>query len=489
MSGKQRVLVIGAGAAGLAAATRLLEKRRHDLEVTLVHQGHNIGGKAASYRDAKGHTVEHGWHMILGFYHRMRALMKRAGVDEGKALVSLRHQQHVYEPSTRRVHTISGAGGRLRVAAKFLGFDGMPLGDRLNFGRFMAQAFLRAMTDERLQAHDDICFRTWAIEHGLRPHITRYSLFRFFQEAYFNFPESISAFHVLQSLRLMDSSEKAEIFVTTGGFSETIWQPIARYFQKLGGKIEPYCMATDWVYHGRRVTGVRVARPDPDGHDGGASSWKTRKIPVQRGSERVLSGFDSVISTIPVAVVQTMNATDTRLWSSPYFKRLRNIRSGATVSLTVHLKRKVMDFPGPVFGLPAPLGIATNMKPYWREYRQDATIGSAIQFVGQEQGFESWSDQQIIDFTLDNFSAVSQIGDLRKAGIDYIEFHRNRSDYERLMLCEPGIQQFRAGPLTPFHNLFVAGDWVRNTVDLICMEGAIASGHEAADKLMERIKR
>ena len=75
----------------------------------------------------------------------------------------------------------------------------------------------------------------FAIEHGLRPHLTKYSVFRFLREAYFNFPEQISAYHVLQSMRLMSSPKRAEAFVCVGPWSEVVWEPIARYFRALGG--------------------------------------------------------------------------------------------------------------------------------------------------------------------------------------------------------------------------------------------------------------
>ena len=479
------VLVIGAGPAGLAAGVRLLEQGAGAVKVKLVHMGHHLGGKAASYRMPDGRFVEHGWHMVVGFYDRMRSLMKRAGI--GEVLRSLGKLSHPYESATGRIHSLDANGNRAGFAARFaLAYDGIPARDKANYARFFAQAFAEVGAGGDLTRHDDVCFNTWAVERGLRPHVTKYSQFRFLREAYFNFPEQISAYHVLQSLRLMADGDRAELSVVDGPYSERIWEPISAYFARLGGEREPYVMATDFVYRGRTVTGVRAVKPDGAGHHDGTTSWTTSQLPAQAGTERLLDGFDAVVCTVPHAVFLTMNRADAAWWSSAYFSRLKNLRSAATVSMVVETEKPVLPFEGPVFGFPAPLGIAVNMTPYWDEVRARG-VGSVVAFVGQEHGFESWTDEQIADFTLDNFSRQPQVGDLRQAGIRYQELHRNRSDFERLLLCEPGVNRFRPGPRTPFHNLFLAGDWVRNEVDLICMEGAIASGEAAADLALESL--
>lgn len=488
MRGK-RVLVIGAGPAGLAAGMRLVEKRIDGLSVRLVHMGHHLGGKAASYTDAAGRKVEHGWHMVIGFYDRMRALMRSAGVDPDRVLASMGGRQHPYEPWSRKIHTISSRGDRISFARRYLDYDGIPLADRLHFARFMTQAYAVALSGEDLTRHDDVCFTTWALERGLRPDMTRYSLFRLFREAYFNFPEQISAYHVLKTLSVMNDGETANLSVCRGGWSDLVWGPVARRFEALGGKIEPYTLATDWVYEGRTIKGVRVGRPDGSGHAFGATAWQSKEIPIEAGSERTVDDFDYVISTIPNAVFVKMNASDTRMWESGYFKRLKNLRSGATVAMRVQLRDKIMPFRGPVFGLPAPLAIGTNMTQYLDDMPERPGVGTVIDFVGQEAGFESWSDERIVNFTIDNFSRAPGVGDLRAAGIIDIEIHRNKSDFERIFLCEPGVQQFRPGPLTPFTNLVLAGDWVKNDVDIVCMEGAIASGQAAADVIVEKVRQ
>ncbi len=74
-----RVIVIGGGFAGLAAAIALQE-RRH--EVVLLERRGVLGGRATSSRDAvSGEDVDNGTHLMVGAYRSTLELVRRAGAS------------------------------------------------------------------------------------------------------------------------------------------------------------------------------------------------------------------------------------------------------------------------------------------------------------------------------------------------------------------------------------------------------------------------
>ena len=75
-----KVVIIGAGMAGLSAALRLLER---GFEVTLYEQDDFVGGMMHSYKDPiSGEWREHSYHMMSNWYHNFWKITEELGVRD-----------------------------------------------------------------------------------------------------------------------------------------------------------------------------------------------------------------------------------------------------------------------------------------------------------------------------------------------------------------------------------------------------------------------
>lgn len=178
-NGKPKILVVGGGPAGISAAVDLSESGQVDVDMMLLQD--RLGGKASSWRDDDGYLIETGYHIFVGFYDRLTALMDRASIPLNSVVHSGGGVNNCYEAWSEQVHTLTTDLSRIAFAGQMIAYDGLPFWHRQNLNKTMAFAYLEAFTREDLTVHDDVCFSTWAIERGLRPEVTEYSLFRFFR--------------------------------------------------------------------------------------------------------------------------------------------------------------------------------------------------------------------------------------------------------------------------------------------------------------------
>lgn len=80
MAARQRIVILGAGMASLAAAWELTRDPEwaQKYEITVYQMGWRLGGKGASGRGQNGRIEEHGLHIWLGFYENAFRLIREA---------------------------------------------------------------------------------------------------------------------------------------------------------------------------------------------------------------------------------------------------------------------------------------------------------------------------------------------------------------------------------------------------------------------------
>ena len=194
-----RVAVVGTGPAGLAAAERLAEE---GLEVTLFTLGHHLDGKACSWEIEGGRTVEHGQHVLLGFYEELPALLARAGVDARETTVSNRGHYRIFEDRDGEAHHLylgECSPGSLVRGLRYTGFTAAELAKFSVFFASVAPSVMLGVPE----AWYDICLSAWALQRGFPLSLVTTNAFRSSREAQLNWPGEISAYSMLKTLRIV----------------------------------------------------------------------------------------------------------------------------------------------------------------------------------------------------------------------------------------------------------------------------------------------
>ncbi|MCA9701470.1 MAG: NAD(P)-binding protein, partial [Myxococcales bacterium] len=81
--GKKRLVVLGGGPSVLTALYHLTNDVavRSKCDITVYQMGWRLGGKAGSGRTPNGQILEHGLHILFGFYENFFAMMRRCYVE------------------------------------------------------------------------------------------------------------------------------------------------------------------------------------------------------------------------------------------------------------------------------------------------------------------------------------------------------------------------------------------------------------------------
>ena len=447
-----KVVVAGAGFAGLAAAIRLQEQRH---QVTLLERRGILGGRASSFRDALfGEDVDNGTHLMIGAYTATLDLLRRAGAEDllleqdnlrldwidEQGLTSLR-----CPPVSAPLHLLLGLLS-LRVPWK-VRWQALRLGLAVRFGRVPETATLAEYLERCGQGPE-----------------ARRLLWDPLATAILNeTPEQAPArlFHRVYQEAFLASHRASRLIFLRCGWS-VLHDRLARYFESRGGTLRRGARLDAVELRNGAVAGVRCQQR-------AASRAAIQQGAAARGQH---IDTDAVVLAVPwYAVADVLPETLRR--EAP-FAALSELGAAPIVSVELWLDRVVVEHvmvglrdcemewvfdKGRLYGrsgAPQHLGFIVSAARRSLTRSRAALVASAEEAL--RRFFPAMSGAQVLRALV-----------LREA--------------QGTFAASPALEGLRPGVETPIKGLFLAGDWTATGLPAT-IEGAVRSGDAAARALV-----
>jgi protoporphyrinogen oxidase len=397
-----RVVVIGAGPMGLAAAYQAV-KDGHDVD--LLEAAPEPGGMAGHF-DFGGISLERFYHFVCRSDQPTVDLLSELGLGDKLHWVPT-SMGFFYRG---RLNEWGNPIALLRLA-------GMGLWAKLRYAFFAYICTKR----ETWPALENLSAKDWIIRWcGQR---TYDQLWRpLFEFKFYELADNISAAWMWTRMRRVGRSRKSMMQEELGyieGGSKTLVDALVDAIQAGGGRVHLQCAASRINTHGGRVSSVDTS---------------TRKFPA-----------DYVLCTLPIPLVSKL-VPDLPAASRERYEAIRNI---GICCIILKLKRSVsphfwVNMSGLKFEIPGIIEFS-NLRPV------GTTIVYAPYYMPDTNRKWSWTDQQLIDDALQCLMTLNQT--LTRE--DLLEAKVSRLRYAQ-PICEPGFASKLPPIQTPLEGLQIA---------------------------------
>lgn len=475
-----RVVIVGAGLAGLATAVDLVDA---GCEVEIFESRPFVGGKVGSWVDNDGNHIEMGLHVFFGCYYNLFALMEKVG-----AIANLRLKEHT--------HTFINRGGRVGeldfrfiTGAPFNGLKAFFTTSQLSPGDKLANSLalgtspiVRGLVDfegamKTIRDLDRISFADWFRSHGGNDGSLKKMWNPIAYALGFIDTENISARCMLTIFQFFAAKTEASVLrMLEGSPQEYLHQPIVNYLEARGTKIHTRRQVREIHYTGTgpdfTVTGLSIANGDQVEQITADAYVCACDVPgIQRllpQEWRQIPLFDNIyhLEAVPVATVQLrFDGWVTELQDAEKRKQL-----GQAFGLD-----NLLYTPDADFSCFADLAL-TSPADYYREGQ-----GSLLQLVlTPGDPFIKQKNEEIAHHVL------AQVRELFPSARDL-----NMTWYSVVKLAQslyreaPGMDRYRPTQQTAIANFFLAGSYTQQDY-IDSMEGATLSGKQAAQVILAK---
>jgi len=431
----KKVVVLGAGYAGLAAATELI-LRGHD--VTLVEGRALLGGRAHSFVDAKsGLVLDNGQHILMGCYHETLGLLRQLGV-----------MKRLYSPPRLAVPFVSEKGPSMLAAtapdplhllSALLGYGELSAADKFSAIKLAVRLRLgqKPLVNETVE--------TWMRGWGQTPNIIR-ALWEPLCIAALNEPVATASAQLFSTVirrSFLAGAADSTILLSRVGLSDLFAPEVRKLLEMCRGTLRLQTPVTGLSFEGTTLREIKL------------------------GDGSVLQP-EAVISALPWHVLRGLLPAESKL-----ARACGQIQDAPIVSLHLWLDRPILREP--FVGL-------LDSPVHWVFSRDHIHGANAAGQEGHVITAVVSGARDLVDKTGAELEVLTlkELGrflpEAREARVLHRMVYKARS---ATFAATPETEPLRPEATTEWSNFWLAGDWT-NTGLPATIEGAILSGARAA---------
>ena len=456
-SERPRVVVVGGGIAGLAAATGLAER---GVEVVLLEAADTLGGRARAWPvDVPGGpaTMSRGFHAFFRQYYNLRSLLRRADPDLSR-LVPVADYPLRFDPGDGSAAVVDSFARVPRTPPwNLVGFVALSpsfsAADLTRVDVREALGLLRVAYPAGYTALDGVSAAEF-LDRLRFPHRARHLALEVFARSFFADPAEFSAGELLAMFHtyFVGSAEGLLFDVPDDDYDTALWAPLGRHLARLGVEVRTQVAATGLAESGEGVV-------------------------VATGSGDVAA--DAVVLAVDTRPLQGLVADAGWLGDEAWRERIAGLRSAPPFGVG---RRWLADR----FAAPAAFLGTSGYGPLDNLTRLDAFESGAADWARRTGG----TVLEVHGYALADPSPASREELWRQAARVHPELGGARVVAEEWLVADdcPLVDTspwlLRPTPVTPDRRVVLAGDLVRCDWPIALMERAATTGFQAANALL-----
>jgi hypothetical protein len=437
-------LVVGGGLAGMVVARELALR---GWRVTLLERSGRLGGKAGS--DVKnGRLVEHGYHVFPQWYPNVRAIVERIGVQ----LIDFDRYHFLLPDGYPKRITVLGPSGP--AALWHYTFNGLlPWYHNILYMYSVLDMISRPLSEKS--------FLDRVSQIGLMrgKWYTSESVAEMGQENVLKASAipvyDLSAMTAKRIASYWLRQARPFLSILPGDLQTVFIDPQVRELEALGVEIRYDSEVCDVVMHEGVVAAVAL-------HDGTELS------------------ADVYALCTPFEITRAW-LHDRLYEADPELGNMHFLEAQPMAALHLRLRKEVPGLPGEhVFLHGSHYALSfIDISRYWQGL--DGKRGEhQLSFISSNYGpLHAVSEAGAKDLLLQE---IGEYLPITPADVEHWELNSNTN--VPLFINTIGAWPNRPRPKTKIKNLYLAGDFVKNAIDLACMEGAVSAALEAAAQIL-----